>query len=203
MKKNTCLMTAAAGAAQNFDYSSSDPGGRINGAFPSLNPKPNHRDHARASLPFAVRAVIGLATMFLALNYPAVSAASSSQPGEKPQPSDAASQMQQELKFLPGYILVAPNYSTNTYLVDRQGRTINVWRTDYTPALSTYLLTNGHLLRSGALPQGQQPMPGLIPGAGGRVQDSLGMARWSGTIITLPPNACRTTTSSNSPMATC
>ena len=128
---------------------------------------------------FAVRAVIALATMLLTLNFSAASAASSSQSGEKPQTPEAASQLQQDQKYLPGYILVAPNYSTNTYLIDRQGRTINVWRTDYTPALSTYLLTNGHLLRSGALPQGQQPMPGLIPGSGGRVQELT----WKGEVV--------------------
>ena len=86
---------------------------------------------------------------------------------------------QQDKKYLPGYILVAPNYSTNTYLIDRQGRTIRVWQTDYTPALSTYLLPNGHLLRSGALPQGQQPMPGIIPGSGGRVQELT----WEGEVV--------------------
>jgi hypothetical protein len=111
-----------------------------------------------------------VAAMLLAMNCPGASADAS-------KPPEAASQKDQ--KYLPGYILIGPNYSTNTYLIDREGRTVRVWRTDYTPALSTYLLPNGHLLRSGALPSGQQPMPGLIPGAGGRIQELT----WEGEVV--------------------
>ena len=89
--------------------------------------------------------------MFRALNCPAAAAASSSQAGEV-QAAGSCSDVAKGTEVSAGLILVAPNYSTNTYLIDREGRTIRVWHTDYTPALSTYLLPNGHLLRSGAMP---------------------------------------------------
>ena len=43
----------------------------------------------------------------------------------------------------PGYTLVAPMNSTSTYLIDMEGRIVNEWKSDYTPALSAYLLENG------------------------------------------------------------
>jgi hypothetical protein len=101
-------------------------------------------------------------------------------------PAKDAAKMQNELKggqeqpkVMPGYILMAPTNSTAAYLMDRDCKTIRVWQTDCTPALSTYLLPNGCLLRSGTLGQGQQPMSGIIPGAGGRVQQY----DWDGKLL--------------------
>ncbi|MEE8479476.1 MAG: hypothetical protein V3S42_05630, partial [Candidatus Neomarinimicrobiota bacterium] len=51
-----------------------------------------------------------------------------------------------------GYTLFAPNRSTSTYLIDNVGRLINQWDSDYNPGLSAYLLEDGNLLRSAAVP---------------------------------------------------
>ena len=45
---------------------------------------------------------------------------------------------------LPGYILFDPMISDTTYLIDRSGRVVHVWRSDYAPA-SVYLLEDGTL----------------------------------------------------------
>jgi len=65
-------------------------------------------------------------------------------------------------KALNGYTLVAPMNSTKAHLIDLEGRVVKTWDTGVTPALSTYLLENGNLLRSGNL-----GAKGKIQGAGG------------------------------------
>jgi len=48
-----------------------------------------------------------------------------------------------------GYVLFAPMRSTTTYLIDKCGKEVNSWTTNYKPALSCYLLPDGALLRTG------------------------------------------------------
>ena len=72
-----------------------------------------------------------------------------------------------------GYSLVAPMNSTSTYLIDMDGRVVNEWKSGYTPALSAYLLENGHLLRPAA------NRGGFGPGAGGRIQEF----DWDGELV--------------------
>jgi hypothetical protein len=48
-----------------------------------------------------------------------------------------------------GYILFAPLECKTTYLIDKCGRLIHSWKSNYDPGLSAYLLPNGHLLRTG------------------------------------------------------
>lgn len=72
-----------------------------------------------------------------------------------------------------GYSLVAPMNSTSTYLVDMEGRIVNEWKSEYTPALSAYLLPNGHLLR----PANSGGSRG--PGAGGKIQEF----DWEGNLV--------------------
>jgi hypothetical protein len=79
-------------------------------------------------------------------------------------------------KALKGYTLVAPMNSTKTYLIDMDGRVVKTWESDCTPALSAYLLDNGHLLRPGSL-GGKGKLHG--PGAGGRVQEFT----WDGELV--------------------
>ena len=74
-----------------------------------------------------------------------------------------------------GYTLLAPMNSTSTYLIDMEGRIVNEWKSDYTPALSAYLLENGHLLRPGA-ERGYGPSGA---GAGGRIQEFT----WEGKLV--------------------
>src|SRR5262245_26172229 len=59
-----------------------------------------------------------------------------------------------------GYTLIAPLTSHDTYLIDLDGRVVQSWRNDCKPALSTYLLDDGSLLRAGALSPGEQPFGG-------------------------------------------
>ncbi len=47
-----------------------------------------------------------------------------------------------------GYTLFAPNSYINTYLINNEGRLVNLWESTHTPGLSAYLLENGNLLRT-------------------------------------------------------
>ncbi len=75
----------------------------------------------------------------------------------------------------PGYTLIAPMNSTSTYLIDMEGRIVNEWKSEYTPALSAYLLENGHLLR----PCADRGFMQGGPGAGGRIQEF----DWDGNLV--------------------
>src|SRR5438132_14211319 len=72
-------------------------------------------------------------------------------------------------RALQGYTLMSPFVSPNTYLVDMQGRVVQTWKTDCSPALSAVLLENGHLLRPGSI--GDAGVFGPGPGVGGRIQE--------------------------------
>jgi hypothetical protein len=76
---------------------------------------------------------------------------------------------------LQGYSLIFPMNSTSTYLVDMEGRVVNEWKSEFTPALSAYLLPSGNLLRPGAE---RGPMSGG-PGTGGRIQEFT----WDGELV--------------------
>jgi len=47
-----------------------------------------------------------------------------------------------------GYTLFAPSSYINTYLINNEGRLVNLWEGTYKPGLSAYLLENGNLLRT-------------------------------------------------------
>jgi len=47
-----------------------------------------------------------------------------------------------------GYTLFAPNSYINTYLINNEGRLVNLWESTHRPALSAYLLEDGNLLRT-------------------------------------------------------
>ena len=74
-----------------------------------------------------------------------------------------------------GYSLVAPMNSKSSYLIDMEGRIVNEWKSEFTPALSCYLLENGHLLRPGS----ETGFGNGGPGAGGRIQEF----DWNGELI--------------------
>ncbi|MBI1348882.1 hypothetical protein GC163_21635 [bacterium] len=78
---------------------------------------------------------------------------------------------------LAGYTLISPLNSEKAYLVDMEGRVVHTWNCGSRPALSAYLLENGHLLRPGSLPQGEQTQFG--PGGGGRIQEF----DWDGNLV--------------------
>lgn len=66
----------------------------------------------------------------------------------------------------PGYVLFAPGPSDSTYLIDKCGKRIHTWNSDYHPGLAVYLLDDGTLLRCGST--GNNSFQG--GGAGGIVE---------------------------------
>jgi Arylsulfotransferase (ASST) len=81
-------------------------------------------------------------------------------------------------RALQGYTLISPFVSPNTYLLDMQGRVVRTWHTECLPALSAFLLENGHLVRPGSIgPDVAVFGPG--PGVGGRVQEFT----WDGELV--------------------
>ncbi len=76
-----------------------------------------------------------------------------------------------------GCTLIAPLNSTNTYLIDMQGRVVKRWQSKV-PSGTAYLLDNGHLLRLCSL-EGKEKSFGGGPGAGGRVQELT----WDGEVV--------------------
>ena len=96
--------------------------------------------------------------------------------GDKPAKKDATlGLLLNDPKASPGYTLIAPSNSTNTYLIDMDGRVVNTWKSDCQPGLSAYLLENGHLLRTG---QVRNP-PFFGGGSGGRIQEFA----WDGKLV--------------------
>jgi hypothetical protein len=77
-----------------------------------------------------------------------------------------------------GYTLLAPMDSTNTYLLDMQGKVVQTWASDCSPALCPMLLANGHLLRAGSIGFDSQVF-GPGPGVGGRIQEFT----WEGKVV--------------------
>jgi hypothetical protein len=74
------------------------------------------------------------------------------------------------------YVLLAPIRSTTTSLIDLDGQVVHQWQARNTPALSVYLLPNGHLLRTNALGAGSFPGTG---GNGGLVTEY----DWDGNLV--------------------
>jgi hypothetical protein len=82
-----------------------------------------------------------------------------------------------EPKALLGYTLFSPFDSTQTFLLDMQGRLVHSWETGCRPALSAFLLENGHLVRPGSIGDARVFGPG--PAVGGRVQEYT----WDGELV--------------------
>jgi hypothetical protein len=80
-------------------------------------------------------------------------------------------------RAFPGYTLVFPLWSRNTYLVDMEGRVVHMWRSRYLPGQDAHLLENGHLLRSADLAKSEAYFAG--GSKGGRVQEFT----WDGDLV--------------------
>jgi len=76
-----------------------------------------------------------------------------------------------------GYTLISPDLATAAYLVDMQGRVVHSWETGRRPGAYGYLLENGHLLRSGGVPD--SPYGGFVAGGGGQIQEY----DWNGDLV--------------------
>jgi hypothetical protein len=81
-------------------------------------------------------------------------------------------------RALQGYTLLAPMDSPNTYLLDMQGKVVQTWTSDCTPALCPLLLENGNLLRPGSIGNDSRVF-GPGPGVGGRIQEFT----WDGKLV--------------------
>jgi len=51
-----------------------------------------------------------------------------------------------------GYVLFAPSASTTTYLIDKCGRSVHTWPSNYLSGFTVYLLDDGSILRAGVDP---------------------------------------------------
>jgi hypothetical protein len=83
-----------------------------------------------------------------------------------------------EPNALQGYTLISPFDSTKSFLFDMQGRVVRSWEAGCAPALSAFLLENGHLLRPGSI-GGDARVFGPGPGVGGRIQEFT----WEGELV--------------------
>lgn len=75
-----------------------------------------------------------------------------------------------------GYILFSPLLSTMTFLIDKKGRVVHTWKSEFAPGASVYLLDNGNLLRCARQPNARTFHGG---GQGGRIQEFT----WEGKLI--------------------
>ena len=77
---------------------------------------------------------------------------------------------------LDGYLLMAPEFSTKTYLINREGKIVHTWTSTHIQGLGVYLLENGNLFRSCSSALNWNFTHG---GAGGYVE----LFDWNGTVI--------------------
>jgi hypothetical protein len=75
---------------------------------------------------------------------------------------------------LSGYILVAPQESTYTYLLDRSGAVVHTWESDYNAGLTAVLTEEGHLIRAGKVENDH-----YIHGSGGVIEEY----DWDGQLV--------------------
>jgi len=75
---------------------------------------------------------------------------------------------------LSGYILVAPQESTYTYLIDRGGSVVHTWKSDYNAGLTATLTEDGHLFRAGKVENDH-----CIHGSGGVIEEY----DWDGNLV--------------------
>ena len=75
---------------------------------------------------------------------------------------------------LSGYVLVAPQESTFTYLVDRDGAVVHTWKSDFNAGLTATLTEDGHLFRAGKVANDH-----YIHGSGGVIEEY----DWDGHLV--------------------
>ena len=74
-----------------------------------------------------------------------------------------------------GYTLIAPNQSTDVFLINNCGELVHSWETDFRPGLSCYLLENGNLLKTKKTNQTNFQ--------GGGVGGGLEIIDWDGNVL--------------------
>lgn len=85
------------------------------------------------------------------------------------------------LKKLPGnyedgYVLFSPIGSDTTFLMNKCGKRVHAWRSQYAPGMSVYLKPNGHLLKAGTY---TDTAFGAAGGRGGIIEEF----DWSGNLV--------------------
>jgi hypothetical protein len=78
-------------------------------------------------------------------------------------------------KATSGFVLYSAIATPGTYLIDKSGTVVHSWQAE-TPVVAAYLLENGNLLRTTAVPN---PAPFLAGGQTGRVEE----VAWNGSVI--------------------
>ena len=73
-----------------------------------------------------------------------------------------------------GYVLFSPMYNTGTYLIDKCGKLVHEWNSNYQPGMSPYLLPDGRLLRPAVI---DHPVFTQV-GKGGLLQ----ILNWDGSV---------------------
>lgn len=76
----------------------------------------------------------------------------------------------------PGYTLLSPIHSTETYLLNNSGQYVHRWTSTGEPGRSSYLLENGHLIRASSVKSGG---PSTGGGEGGRIEEY----DWDGNLV--------------------
>ncbi len=113
---------------------------------------------------------------FVAFSAPASSATAQSQRVARALDANHRGVLERSAGAQPGYTLLAPLQSRETYLIDLDGRIVHRWRSDYLPGQSATLLDDGHLLRA-AREDGLSPIG--CGGAGGRIEEF----DWDGNLV--------------------
>jgi sugar lactone lactonase YvrE/formylglycine-generating enzyme required for sulfatase activity len=76
----------------------------------------------------------------------------------------------------PGYTLMSPMHSTETYLLNNAGQYVHKWSSTGEPGRSSYLLENGHMICASAVMSGG---PSTGGGEGGRIEEY----DWDGHLV--------------------
>jgi hypothetical protein len=141
-----------------------------------MNLRATHRKYS-SKLAVPVMALAFSLLLFSAVASRAQDQKPPTKPGDEPAKPPAAKLglIVNEPTASPGYTLLASSNATVTYLVDMQGRVVNSWKSDCLPGLSAYLLDDGHLLRTGQVPN----PPFFGGGTGGRIQEFA----WDGKLV--------------------
>ncbi len=84
-----------------------------------------------------------------------------------------------ETGAFPGYTLVVSQTTTDTYLIDLDGKVVHSWRSDFLPGLWARLRPDGLLLRAGRVPDPPAKFRERAGGAGGIVQ----LLDWDSNVI--------------------
>lgn len=94
-------------------------------------------------------------------------------------PGASADLVTRETGAYPGYTLVVPQTTTDTYLLDLDGRVVHSWQSGYLPGLSASLRDDGLLTRAGRV----TPVPGTFADAPGGQGGVIELLDWESNVV--------------------